>query len=106
MSYTEANCSSVDDGTAVIDCNYRHLTSAAPHQSSGRSEKATLAKANTKHPQLEDNTLQDSETLLHVGMPVQIVGRVVKWHDTRVVTADELSECSSLQNLPNANVVG
>ncbi|KAH9899261.1 hypothetical protein C8Q73DRAFT_639273 [Cubamyces lactineus] len=111
----------IDDGTGVIDCAYAHSHAAPPspvkpktkenHASkdksrvngpsftdylpssrAGSSTSATAAKRTTAEP------LTPPKPIARVGQSVHIVGRVVTRHDTRMLLADEISRCISLND--------
>ncbi|KAI0631178.1 hypothetical protein C8Q77DRAFT_1279903 [Trametes polyzona] len=114
----------IDDGTAVIDCAAAH--SQAPPPSPGKSRSrvkpSAVSEAKVTGPSFADYlprartaaTISTSSTspsnpqppplpkpIARVGQLVQVVGRVVNRHDTRLILVDEISRCSSPNDEPN-----
>ncbi|KAJ6632263.1 hypothetical protein B0H10DRAFT_1976762 [Mycena sp. CBHHK59/15] len=76
---------SLDDGTAVIECQHRPPAPSKP--------KLDKTKPETQQPLLEP--------LAYVGYSVTIIGRIVPWHDTRRILVDSMVQCVSANDEPN-----
>ncbi|TCD71935.1 hypothetical protein EIP91_000067 [Steccherinum ochraceum] len=109
--YEKKTVYTVDDGTAVIDCNHRHANPPPTKQQSpekagkqpySKSESKTSpshATHGTKRPVPE--LVNAPQPVAHVGISVRIVGRVMQWHETRVLHVDDIDLCSSANDEPN-----
>ncbi|KAH8103097.1 hypothetical protein BXZ70DRAFT_889668 [Cristinia sonorae] len=97
--YEKRTVYSVDDGTAVIDCNYRH---AAPQPASPKKPTNRCFKPANPSTGLNKDPSQSTapQPIATVGMSVRIVGRVMKWHDTRVLNIDTIEPCHSSNDEP------
>ncbi|KZT03809.1 uncharacterized protein LAESUDRAFT_325810 [Laetiporus sulphureus 93-53] len=110
---------SLDDGTAVIDCVYKHPPLQAPiaavrkpklktqtgnHPQHGLSSPYKRPAASTS--KVTFNALPAAPPLLpkpvaYVGASVSVTGRVVNRGEGRLVLVDEIKRCSSPNDEPN-----
>ncbi|KAI0792405.1 hypothetical protein C8Q75DRAFT_752673 [Abortiporus biennis] len=88
---------SIDDGTAVIDCNHRHQASGAPVSPS----KASNSKAWNGSTGPHSLHSPPPKPIAKVGDSVCIVGRILKRHDTRLIAIDSIQCCLSSNDEPN-----
>ncbi|TBU22351.1 hypothetical protein BD311DRAFT_792253 [Dichomitus squalens] len=114
----------IDDGTAILDCALAHaqlvppspvkpkakVAAPAPDTTSrkaGPSFSDYLFSARKVAPTASSSTHTRAEPppppkpVSRVGQSVQVVGRVVSRHDTRILLVDEISRCASYNDEPS-----
>ncbi|EJF57003.1 hypothetical protein DICSQDRAFT_92861 [Dichomitus squalens LYAD-421 SS1] len=114
----------IDDGTAILDCALAHaqlvppgpvkpkakVAAPAPDTTSrkaGPSFSDYLFSARKVAPTASSSTHTRAEPppppkpAARVGKSVQVVGRVVSRHDTRILLVDEISRCASYNDEPS-----
>ena len=112
----------IDDGTAVLDCALAHAqvapaspvkpkakaTAPAPSATSKRAEPSFsdyLLSARKVAPVASSSASVRAEPppppkpVARVGQSVQIIGRIVSKHDTRILLVDESCESSSASSM-------
>ncbi|EJF59537.1 hypothetical protein DICSQDRAFT_148436 [Dichomitus squalens LYAD-421 SS1] len=114
----------LDDGTAILDCALAHAQLVPPSPvkpkakatapaSDATSKKAGLSFSDYLFSACKVATTASSsihtraepppppEPVARVGQSVQVVGRVVSRHDTRILLVDEISRCASYNDEPS-----
>ncbi|KAF8067904.1 hypothetical protein FPV67DRAFT_1494163 [Lyophyllum atratum] len=83
----------VDDGTAVVDCLHRQsLPAQSPTKKSQIHPKMTRYQAKPPLPALKP--------VARVGLPVCVVGRVVRKYETREIVVNSIARCPSDNDEP------
>ena len=88
---------SVDDGTAVVDCNQKFPRAAVSNSPTKRGMKK-------KDGNNMDNTLLPIIPPL-IGDLVIVVGRPVKWHDSRQLKVETLGNPVSILGCDDADIL-
>ncbi|KAF7980580.1 hypothetical protein HWV62_37759 [Athelia sp. TMB] len=78
----------IDDGSAVIECVHRPVP-PSPIKSKP-NDKYKLPKAIKPLPELEPVTV--------VGASVRIVGKVMRWHDSRQIRTEIIEQCTCVKD--------
>jgi hypothetical protein len=81
--------STVDDGTAVIDCVHKPTPAiATPIKSKLMGNKQQNKYKRTKSPMQEPLDPVPLVPVAYVGTSVRVVGRVMRWHESRQIRLD------------------
>lgn len=101
----------VDDGSAVIDCNYRHPVPQPPRPDNPRKAGTKPYSTPENNALHKDSNFKAGNTPLpaapipvaYVGTSVRIVGRVTKWNETRLLNVDKIGKHYRFQPVKNAD---
>ncbi|KAG1823528.1 uncharacterized protein BJ212DRAFT_1324897, partial [Suillus subaureus] len=92
QDYEKRTMYTIDDSTAVIDCVLRHrLPPKAPtNADASRSVQKSKWEATSPIPPPPPPT-----PVTAIGYPVQVIGKVVLFYDTRQIVAESIEPCQS-----------
>ncbi|KAG2156740.1 uncharacterized protein EDB93DRAFT_1125339 [Suillus bovinus] len=91
QDYEKRTLYTIDDSTAVIDCVLRHVPPKAPTNADA-SRSVQKSKWEATSPILPP---PPPTPVTAIGYPVQIIGKVSRFHDTRQIIAESIEPCQS-----------
>ncbi|KAG6332009.1 hypothetical protein ID866_7082 [Astraeus odoratus] len=98
QTYEKRTIYTLDDGTEVIDCVFRHPVPAKPDSTTAAESKKAPQRTSPKRQKLPASSIEPTEPPLpvaEVGYPVRVIGRVARHYQSRQIIAESIELCKS-----------
>lgn len=98
QDYEKRTLYTIDDSTAVIECVLRHRSLPKPPTNADTSRPTQKSKWEATSPP------PPPTPVTAIGYPVQIIGKVVRFYDTRQIVVDSIGKCCATYLLRKPSV--